>query len=62
MEDELTEAFSRFLTSWAMSQAILDDYCEVIAKIELTNAEIVRERIMNKTHEYFEKGKLKPKE
>lgn len=62
MSDELTKMFSRYLTGWAMSKAILEDYSEVIAKIESTTPELVKERIMKKTQEYFDDAKLKPKE
>lgn len=62
MSDELTKMFSRYLTGWAMSKAILEDYSEVIAKIESTTPELVKERILKKTQVYFDEAKLKPKD
>lgn len=62
MDDELTKMFSRYLTGWAMSKAILEDYSEVIAKIESTTPELVKDRIMKKTQEFFDQAKLKPKD
>jgi Tat protein secretion system quality control protein TatD with DNase activity len=62
MDDELTKMFSRYLTGWAMSKAILEDYSEVIAKIESTTPELVKDRIMKNTQEFFDQAKLKPKD
>ena len=62
MDDELTKMFSRYLTGWAMSKAILDDYCEVISKIESTTPELVKDRIMKKTQKYFDDAKIKSKD
>lgn len=62
MSDELTKMFSRYLTGWAMSKAILEDYSEVIAKIESTSPEIVKNRILKKTQEYFDQVKLNPEQ
>lgn len=62
MNDELTKMVSRYLTGWAMSKAILEDYSEVIAKIESTTPELVKDRIMKKTQEFFDQAKLNPKE
>jgi hypothetical protein len=59
--DELTEMFSKYLTGWAMSKAILEDYIETVAKLENSTPEIVKERIMKKTELFFEQGKAKPK-
>ncbi|AVF49401.1 hypothetical protein OZ664_20045 [Elizabethkingia sp. HX WHF] len=61
-ESALTAQFSRYLTGWAMSKAILDDYCEVISKLENISPEIVRERIMAKTQGYFDQAKEEAKE
>ena len=61
MSDDLTKMFSRYLTGWAMSKAILEDYSEVIAKIESTSPEIVKDRIWKKTQEYFDQAKVNPK-
>jgi hypothetical protein len=60
--NELTEMFSKYLTAWAMSKAILEDYSETVAKLENTTPEIVKERIMKKTELFFEQGKIKPKD
>lgn len=58
MNDELTKMFGRYLTGWAMSKAILEDYCEVISKIESSTPEIVKDRIMKKTQENFDQAKV----
>ena len=47
------------ITALALSQAILEDYCAVISKIENVPFETVRARIMKATAENFEN--LKPK-
>lgn len=57
---ELSKMFSRYLTGWAMSKAILEDYSEVIARIESTTPEVVKDRIWKKTQEYFDQGKINP--
>ncbi|MEO6176977.1 MAG: hypothetical protein ABIP27_17625 [Flavobacterium circumlabens] len=57
---ELSKMFSRYLTGWAMSKAILEDYSEVIARIESTTPEVVKDRIWKKTQEYFDEAKINP--
>ena len=52
--DALTKQFSRYLTGWAMSKAILEDYSKVISKLENTSKEEVQQRIMKKTQEHFD--------
>ncbi|OBW40839.1 hypothetical protein AB670_02790 [Chryseobacterium sp. MOF25P] len=55
--DAITEQFSRYLTGWAMSKAILDDYCEVVSKLENVSTDEVKERILKKTKENFDVAK-----
>lgn len=52
----LSNQFARYLTGWAMSKAILDDYCETVSKIENKSVEEVRERILKKTQQYFDEA------
>jgi len=46
--DELTKHFSRFRSGFVLSKAILEDYCEVVAKIEGKTPEEIKERINTK--------------
>lgn len=57
--DLLTEQFSRYLTGWAMSKAILEDYCKVISKIEKISEEEIKQRIILRTQEIFDDAKIK---
>lgn len=43
--DELTKHFTRFRSGYVLSQAILEDYCEVVARIENKTAAEIKERI-----------------
>ncbi len=55
--DALSEQFARYLTGWAMSKAILEDYCEAVSKIENVPQAEIKERILKKTEEYFNNAK-----
>lgn len=43
--DELTKHMNRFRTGFILSKAILEDYCEVVARIEGKTPEEIKERI-----------------
>lgn len=43
--DQLMTHFSRFRTGFVLSKAILEDYCEVVARIEGKTPEEIKERI-----------------
>lgn len=43
--DQLTQHFTRFRAGYVLSQAILEDYCEVVARIEGKTPEEIKERI-----------------
>lgn len=49
--------FSRYLTGFCLSKAILEDYSKVIAKIEGIDAQQVKDRIDKRTKELFEEIK-----
>lgn len=55
--DKLSNQFGYYLSGWAYSMAILDDYCNVVAKIEGVEPEIVKERIKKSADEKFQKAK-----
>lgn len=55
--DAVTLQFSRYLTGWALSKAILEDYSSVISKLENVHPEEVKKRVMEKTKEYFNEAK-----
>jgi hypothetical protein len=56
-KDILSKQFSRYLTGFCRSKAILEDYARVISKLEGTTEEVVKERIEKRTGELFEEIK-----
>lgn len=56
-EDHLAKQFARYLTGFCRSKAILEDYAQVIAKLEGTSEDIVRSRIDKRTNELFDEIK-----
>ena len=58
-DDFLKKSFSRYLTGWAFSMAILDDYCDVVSKIEGVESSIIKDRITKNANEKFHKAKQK---
>ncbi len=57
--DILTKAFSRFLTGFTLSKAILEDYAKVIAKLENVQEQEVIDRVRKRADEIFEEVKAK---
>ena len=43
--DELAKHFARFRSGFVLSKAILEDYCEVVARIEGKTPGEIKERI-----------------
>jgi uncharacterized ubiquitin-like protein YukD len=58
MKDVMSKSFDLYLTGWAVSKAILEDYSEVIAKIESTSPELVKDRIMKKAQVFFDEARI----
>ena len=56
-QDQLSKQFSRYLTGFCRSKAILEDYVRVVAKLEGTSEELVKERIDKRTNELFDEIK-----
>jgi hypothetical protein len=56
-QEHLSKQFSRYLTGFCRSKAILEDYARVAAKLEGTSEEAVKERIEKRTSELFEEIK-----
>jgi len=56
-KDILTEQLSRFMTGWAVSLSILEDYSEVVSKIEGSDPEEIKARIMKRADERFNQAK-----
>ena len=57
--DVLAQVFSRFLAGFSLSNAILEDYARVIAKLENVPEEEVLNRIKKRGDEIFEEVKAK---
>lgn len=56
-KEQLSKQISRYLSGFCRSKAILEDYARVVAKIENTTEETVRDRIEKRTVELFEEIK-----
>jgi hypothetical protein len=56
-QEQLSKQFARYMTGFCRSKAILEDYARVIAKLEGTNEELVKERIEKRTTELFDEIK-----
>ena len=52
-EDILTKEFGRYKTAFCLSKALLEDYANVVSKLEQVPAEEVTERINKRTREIF---------
>lgn len=57
--DILAEVFSRYLTGFALSKAILEDYTKVVAKLENVPEQEVKDRVWKRCNEIFEEVKEK---
>ncbi|HVX49865.1 MAG TPA: hypothetical protein VHB48_06900 [Chitinophagaceae bacterium] len=51
--DVITAAFSRYLTGFALSKALLEDYVKVVAKLENVPEAEVKDRVWKRTDEIF---------
>lgn len=51
--DVIGEAFSRYLTGFALSKAILEDYTKVVAKLEGVGEEEVKNRVWQRANEIY---------
>lgn len=56
-DDILVKAFSRFLTGFCLSKAILEDYAKVIAKLENVPEQEIIDRVKKRNDEIFEEVK-----
>jgi len=50
-QDLLQEYYGRYMTGYTMSKAILEDYAEVVAKLEGTTVETVKERVEKRSQD-----------
>jgi Tat protein secretion system quality control protein TatD with DNase activity len=57
--DVVAKAFSRFLTGFSLSKAMLEDYAKVVAKLENVPEQEVIDRIKKRSDEIFEEVKAK---
>ena len=60
--DIVAQAFSRYLTGFALSKALLEDYAKVVAKLENVPEQEVKDRIWKRTNEIFDEVKVKHQE
>jgi len=56
-EEKMSKQLSRFLTGFTLSKAILEDYARVIAKIEGTTEQQIKDRIYKRSAELIEEVK-----
>jgi hypothetical protein len=56
-QEQFAKYLSRFLTGFCRSKAIMEDYARVIAKLEGTSEDQVRDRIEKRTKEIFDEIK-----
>lgn len=57
--DVIGQAFSRYLTGFSLSKAILEDYARVVAKLENIPEQEITDRIRKRSNEIFEEVKAK---
>lgn len=57
--DVVTKAFSRFLTGFSLSKAMLEDYARVVAKLENVPEQEIIDRVRKRSDEIFEEVKAK---
>lgn len=55
--DILSKAFSRHLTGFTLSKAILEDYARVVAKLESVPEQEIKDRVRKRSDELFEEIK-----
>ena len=60
-KDVLADIVGRFLTGYALSKALLEDYARVIAKLENVPEQEVKDRVWKRCNEIFEEVKEKQK-
>jgi hypothetical protein len=54
-QDQITKHFSRYFSAFCISSAILEDYSQVVAKIEGITKQEVEERIKQRAKEIGDK-------
>lgn len=55
-ENIISEAFSRYLTGFALSKALAEDYARVISKIENVSEGEVKDRVWKRCQEVFDEA------
>jgi hypothetical protein len=60
--DIIADAFSKYLTGFALSKAILEDYIKVVAKLENVPEQEVKDRVWKRTDEIYQEVLAKQKE
>ena len=58
--DIIAKSFSRFLTGFCLSEALLEDYAKVTARLENVSEQEVIDRVKKRSDEIFEE--VKPKQ
>ena len=53
-KDPITIYLSTSLSGYALANALLNDYCRVVAKLEGTKPEKVKERIQKEQKKFFD--------
>ncbi len=56
-EEKLSKQLSRYLTGFSLSKALLEDYSQVVAKLEGTTEQQVKDRVNKRMNEIFEEAK-----
>ena len=55
--DVITKAFTRFLTGFSLSKAMLEDYARVVAKLENIPENEIIDRVEKRSNEIFDEVK-----
>ena len=58
----LADVMSKFLTGYALSKALLEDYAKVVAKLEGITEQEVKDRVQKRMQEIFEEATPKQPE
>lgn len=58
----LSKAFSRHMTGFTLSKAILEDYARVVAKLENVSEQEIKDRVRKRNDELFEEIKTEQRE
>jgi hypothetical protein len=60
-QQEISKHFSRYLTAFCTSKAMLEDYAKVVSKLEGVNEQQVKERVEKRAKEIAEEIKQEQK-